>query len=351
MAGKNSEFQGSHHLHYVILRLLLLILTSSVGYFLGWRFPADLPHADYLGAVLGFFGGLVIIGVEVGLRKLSAKILVGGILGLLAGLLTANVVTYSLLLIPFHHPVLGETIRMLTNAVFAYLGIMIGVRKGEEFEFSTYRQFFKGEPEREGHKILDTSVIIDGRIADICETGFLEGELIIPQFILKELQHIADSSDPLKRNRGRRGLDILQRIQKNNDLEVRFVENDFPKIREVDAKLIELAKVMGAKVVTNDFNLNKVAELQGVTVLNINQLANAVKPVVLPGEIMKVYVLKEGKEYGQGVAYLDDGTMVVVDGARKFLGRNVEVSVTSVLQTTAGRMIFTKLRENGSKEE
>ncbi|MBI3015575.1 MAG: TRAM domain-containing protein [Candidatus Tectomicrobia bacterium] len=351
MAGKSSEFKGSHRLHYIILRFLLLILTSSVGYFLGWRFPADLPHANYLGTVLGFFGGLVIIGLEVGLRKLSAKVLIGGILGLLAGLLTANVATSSLLLIPFHHPVLGETVRMLINAVFAYLGIMIGVRKGEEFELSTYRQFFKGEPEKEGHKILDTSVIIDGRIADICETGFLEGELIIPQFILKELQHIADSSDPLKRNRGRRGLDILQRIQKNNDLEVRFVENDFPKIREVDAKLIELAKAMGAKVITNDFNLNKVAELQGVTVLNINQLANAVKPVVLPGEIMKVYVLKEGKEYGQGVAYLDDGTMVVVDGARKFLGRNVEVSVTSVLQTTAGRMIFTKLRENGSKEE
>jgi uncharacterized protein YacL len=199
-------------------------------------------------------------------------------------------------------------------------------------------------------KILDTSVIIDGRIADICETGFLEGPLIVPQFVLKELQHIAGSADSIKRNRGRRGLDILQRIQKNVDMTVHIVDHDFPKIREVDAKLVALGKVLKGKVLTNDFNLNKVAELQGVPVLNVNQLANAVKPVVLPGEVMNVYIMKEGKEYGQGVAYLEDGTMVVVDNARRHVGKNIDVAVTSVLQTTAGRMIFTRLKEEHERE-
>jgi len=194
-------------------------------------------------------------------------------------------------------------------------------------------------------------VIIDGRIADICETGFLEGTFVVPQFILQELQYIADSSDPLKRARGRRGLDILHKIQKMADLNVRIIEEDFPKIKDVDSKLVALAKILNAKIITNDFNLNKVAELQGVAVLNINELANAVKPVVLPGETMKVFILKEGKEVGQGVAYLDDGTMVVVENARRFIGKNVEVAVTSVLQTTAGRMIFTKLKEDAEKEE
>ena len=204
-----------------------------------------------------------------------------------------------------------------------------------------------GGPRDTSLKILDTSVIIDGRIADILETGFLEGTMLLPQFVLKELQHIADSSDALKRNRGRRGLDILHKIQKMADVKVEFVERDFPDVREVDGKLIQLGKALSAKIITNDYNLNKVAELQGVTVLNINELANAIKPVVLPGEIMRVHVMKEGKEYGQGVAYLDDGTMVVVDDASRVIGQNVEVSVTSVLQTTAGRMIFGRLRENG----
>src|SRR5438128_1633284 len=196
-------------------------------------------------------------------------------------------------------------------------------------------------------KILDTSVIIDGRIADICETGFLEGPLIVPQFVLKELQHIAGSPDSIKRNSGRRGVYILQRIQKNVDMAVLIVDHDFSKIREVDTKLVALGKALKGKVLTNDFNLNKVAELQGVPVLNVNQLANAVKPVVLPGEVMKVFILKEGKEYGQGVAYLDDGTMVVVDNARKLIGKTVEIAVTSVLQTTAGKMIFGKFDERG----
>jgi uncharacterized protein YacL len=190
--------------------------------------------------------------------------------------------------------------------------------------------------------VLDTSVIIDGRIADICETGFLDGILIIPQFVLRELQLIADSSDSLKRNRGRRGLDILQRVQKMGTVQVQIVEEDFANVRDVDMKLIELAKLYEAKIVTNDFNLNKVAQLQGLPVLNVNELANALKPVVLPGEIMRVFILKEGKEYNQGVAYLDDGTMVVVDNAKKMISKTIDIAVTSVLQTTAGKMIFGK---------
>ena len=202
----------------------------------------------------------------------------------------------------------------------------------------------KGKRELRGAdpKILDTSVIIDGRIADICKSGFIEGSLVIPGFVLEELRHIADSSDLLKRNRGRRGLDILNKIQKELDFQVEISEQDFEDVAEVDSKLVRLAQVLSGKILTNDFNLNKVAELQGVAVLNINELANAVKPVVLPGEEMLVHVIKNGKEAGQGVAYLDDGTMIVVDGGKRHIGENIGVLVTSVLQTAAGRMIFAK---------
>src|SRR5262245_63370862 len=216
----------------------------------------------------------------------------------------------------------------------------MGARKGEWLEPARLVSLFRdaGPPKR--YRLLDTSVIIDGRIADVCETGFLDGTLIIPQFILKELQLVADSADSLKRNRGRRGLDILQKIQKIQGLDVIISDIDFPDIREVDLKLIELGRTLPGKIVTNDFNLNKVAQLRGVEVLNINELANALKPVVLPGEIMKVFILKEGKEYNQGVAYLDDGTMVVVDNARKMISKTSDVVVTSGMQTNAGKMIF-----------
>ena len=199
---------------------------------------------------------------------------------------------------------------------------------------------FRASGPQRRYKILDTSVIIDGRIADLCDTGFMDGTLVIPQFVLKELQLVADSADSMKRNRGRRGLDILQKVQKMSGVEVTISDADYPEVREVDLKLIELARSLQGKIVTNDFNLNKVAQLRGVDVLNINELANALKPVVLPGEIMKVFILKEGKEYNQGVAYLDDGTMVVVDNARKMISKTIDVVVTSVLQTTAGKMIF-----------
>jgi uncharacterized protein YacL len=221
-----------------------------------------------------------------------------------------------------------------------YLGLVLGGRKGEWLEPQRLVGLFRGTGPERRYRILDTSVIIDGRVADICETGFLDGTLVIPQFVLKELQLVADSSDSMKRNRGRRGLDILQKIQKMSGLDVMISDLDFPEVREVDLKLIELARALNGKIVTNDFNLNKVAQLRGVAVLNINELANSLKPVVLPGEIMKVFILKEGKEFNQGVAYLDDGTMVVVDNARKLIGKTVDIVVTSVLQTTAGKMIF-----------
>jgi len=218
---------------------------------------------------------------------------------------------------------------------------VVGANKGDLLNLAALGGIFGGErPAKRAYKILDTSVIIDGRVADICETGFMDGIVLIPHFVLRELQQVADSADALKRNRGRRGLDILQRIQKMSGINVQFVENDYPAIREVDMKLIELGKEFDAKIVTNDFNLNKVAQLRGVEVLNINELANALKPVYLPGETMKVFIRKEGKEFNQGIAYLDDGTMVVVDNARKMIGKTIDTSVTSVLQTTAGKMIF-----------
>jgi uncharacterized protein YacL len=233
--------------------------------------------------------------------------------------------------------------------LMAYIGLVVGAGKGDLLNLAALGGIFGGEKQsKKSYKILDTSVIIDGRIADIAETGFLDGVIVLPQFVLRELQLVADSADSMKRNRGRRGLDILQRIQKIASLTVQIVEDDFPAVREVDLKLIELAKVYEGKIVTNDFNLNKVAQLQGVAVLNINELANSLKPIVLPGEIMKVFILKEGKEYNQGVAYLDDGTMVVVDNARKMIGKNIDISVTSVLQTTAGKMIFGKFDERAA---
>ncbi|HXC61534.1 MAG TPA: PIN domain-containing protein, partial [Nitrospiria bacterium] len=240
--------------------------------------------------------------------------------------------------------------RLVFLLTLGYLGLVTGQKLAKELGGGITGPS-SSDAASASDKILDTSVIIDGRIADLCETGFLEGTFILPQFILQELQHIADSSDSMKRARGRRGLDILHRIQKMADIDVRVIDQDFPQIRDVDSKIVALSKKLNAKLITNDLNLNKVAELQGVRVLNINQLCNALKPVVLPGEMLRVFVLKEGKEAGQGVAYLDDGTMIVVDEARKYIGKNMDVVVTSVLQTTAGRMIFTRLKEEPEREE
>src|SRR6202021_1478537 len=232
--------------------------------------------------------------------------------------------------------------------VMAYIGLILGANKGDMLNLQALGGLFGSERSmKHSVKLLDTSVIIDGRVADIAEAQFLDGTIIIPQFVLRELQLVADSADPLKRQRGRRGLEVLQRVQKMSHLEVQIAEDDFPSIAEVDLKLIELAKRYDAKIVTNDFNLNKVATLQGIEIMNVNQLANALKPVVLPGESMRVFILREGKEYNQGVAYLDDGTMVVVDGARKMINKTIDITVTSVHQTTAGKMIFGRYDERG----
>ncbi|HEX7361090.1 MAG TPA: PIN domain-containing protein [Bryobacteraceae bacterium] len=236
----------------------------------------------------------------------------------------------------------GQFFRIIVPVAGAYLGLLIGSAQSHAFRFGRFDS--KGSGGGMG-KILDTSVIIDGRIADIAESGFLEGRLIVPQFVLHELQTVADSSDTAKRNRGRRGLDLVRRLQKMPTIYLEISNEDFPGVKEVDRKLIELAKARTAKIVTNDFNLNKLAQVQGVSVLNTNELANALKPVVLPGETMRVFISKEGKEYNQGVAYLDDGTMVVVDNARRLISKTVDITVTSVLQTTAGKMIFGKYDE------
>jgi uncharacterized protein YacL len=329
-----------------ILRILLLAATGSSGYFLGQQVLPS-PDSGLWGMGIGLIIGILVILFERGVKRIPLKVVIGGAIGLVLGLMLANLLISAFFTALLERLEVDFSGYVLINSAFGYLGLILGIKKGKEFELGRLPWFSKSlSPGTNGHKVLDTSVIIDGRIADICDTGFMEGTFIIPQFILQELRHIADSSDPLKRGRGRRGLDVLNRIQKQANLEVKIVDQDYPKIQEVDAKLIALAKDINAKIITNDFNLNKVAELQGIPVLNINQLFNALKPVVLPGEIMNVKILKEGKEPGQGVAYLDDGTMVVVDNAKKHMGKNVEVSVTSVLQTTAGRMIFTILKDD-----
>ena len=325
----------------LILRLIFILVLGGVAFFLR---PFNL--SDYLAGVTGVLLGVAIVFLELRVRKITLKRLLGGVAGAIAGIATAYFVS---LILARAFPTSASTAPFLQVAallLLTYVGVMVGGSKGELLNLGALGGLFGGdESAQPSFKILDTSVIIDGRIADIVETGFMDGTLVIPQFVLHELQLVADSADSLKRNRGRRGLDILQRIQKMTQLEIRILEDDFPNVREVDMKLIELAKVYSAKIVTNDFNLNKVAQLHGVAVLNINELANALKPIVLPGETMRVFILKEGKEYNQGVAYLDDGTMVVVDNAKKVISRTIDIAVTSVLQTTAGKMIFGRFDE------
>ncbi|MGH2524903.1 MAG: PIN/TRAM domain-containing protein, partial [Anaerolineales bacterium] len=301
-------------------------------------------------AVIGGFLGLAGVLVEIRLRHSSLKRLIGAVVGAIAGILCAYLI--SLVISDTNIEVRTQSfLQVAFLLVMTYLGMIIGANKGDLLNLQALGGLFGAErAPRRHYKVLDTSVIIDGRVADISEAGFLDGILLLPQFMLRELQMVADSADPLKRNRGRRGLDMLQRIQKNSRLQTQILEDDFPHVRDVDMKLIELAKRYEAKIITNDFNLNKLAQLQGIEVLNINELANALKPIVLPGEAMRVFILKEGKEHNQGVAYLDDGTMVVVENARRVIGRTIDVTVTSVLQTTAGKMIFGRYEEGRHAE-
>lgn len=340
----------------MVVRIVFLFLCGLASLYL---FSKGMEIKEFY--IIGILGGILTAAsgflIEKRLHRVPLQVILGSTVGLLSGILTAGIIGFT---VGYLLPDLTDSHlpgRLFLLILLSYLGVTIGMKVGTEFRSKPFASLgggslgggtAGGEP---SNKILDTSVIIEGRIADLCETGFLEGTFVIPQFILQELQHIADSSDSVKRARGRRGLDVLHRIQKMVDIDVRIVDNDYPHIRNVDAKLVALGKDLNGKIITNDLNLNKVAELQGVQVLNINELCNALKPVVLPGEGMRVFILKEGKEAGQGVAYLDDGTMIVVDNARRLIGKNVDVVVTSVLQTTAGRMIFTRLRENPEREK
>jgi len=327
----------------VLIRLLFVIFVGLTCFLIR---PFGLP--SNLDAGVGLLVGAAIVAFEWRLRVMSLKRLIGAAIGSVLGIIGA----YLFALVIRNSIPPGPTqsfLQIMVMMIMAYVGLAVGANKGDLLNLSALGGIFGGEKQgKKSYKILDTSVIIDGRIADIAETGFLDGTIVIPQFVLRELQLVADSADSLKRNRGRRGLDILQRLQKTASLQIQIVEDDFPAVREVDMKLIELAKLYEGKIITNDFNLNKVAQLQGVEVLNINELANSLKPIVLPGEAMRVFILKEGKEYNQGVAYLDDGTMVVVDNARKMIGKTIDIAVTSVLQTTAGKMIFGKWDERAA---
>ena len=326
----------------VLIRLLIVALMAGVSYFLH---PFELP--GWLSALIGAGAGGAIIAFELRVRALSLHRLIGAVFGSALGILSAALFCMVLRSALPSGSVLSA-LQIFVLSLMSYVGLLVGASKGDLLQPTALDGVFAGErPTRRGVKVLDTSVIIDGRIADIAEAGFVDGMMVIPEFVLRELQTVADSADGSKRQRGRRGLDMLQRMQSNPAIRVQIVPDDFPSIREVDLKLLELAKKWEGKVVTNDFNLNKVAHLHHVEVLNINDLANALKPVALPGEKMNVLILKEGKEFNQGVGYLDDGTMVVVDHARKMIGRAIEISVTSVLQTASGKMIFGKLDEAG----
>src|SRR5579863_5695921 len=324
--------------------LALKIVFVSVCVVVGYHFR-PFSISKEAGAAAGLLFAAAVIFFETRLQRISLRRLIGASAGSILGILGAYLTSLI-----FTHTTMPESTRSFFSlAVFlvmAYIGIVLGANKGDMLNLQAFGGVFGSERNtKQSFKVLDTSVIIDGRVGDIADALFLDGTVIIPHFVLRELQLVADSADPLKRQRGRRGLEVLQRIQKMPHLDVQIADDDFPHIPDVDMKLIELARRYDAKVVTNDFNLNKVATLQGIEIMNVNLLANALKPVVLPGEIMRVFILREGKEYNQGVAYLDDGTMVVVDGARKMINKTVDISVTSVHQTTAGKMIFGRYDE------
>ena len=341
---QRAKLRGIMRFDVVLIRLIFTAILVAAGYVLH-----PIPgHPVYSASAAGLVA-IAIIFFEMRIRRSSLKTLIGAAVGSILGIIGAYLIG-SLISSQESMAVPPQTKTFLTLALtffMAYVGLMVGAAKGDYLELSALGGIFSDKSARRDIKVLDTSVIIDGRIADVAETGFLTGTLIIPQFILRELQQVADSPDSSKRQRGRRGLDMLNRLRNNSSLDIQIVETDFPSVREVDLKLIELGKQLDAVIVTNDFNLNKVSQLRGVSVLNINELANALKPVVLPGEAMRVFILKEGKEYNQGVAYLDDGTMVVVDNARRLIGKNADIAVTSVLQTTAGKMIFGRLWDDG----
>ncbi len=328
------------------IRALFVLISVTVGFQLGTAFQGVGSLWALKGAAIGGGIALLIVLVEVGLGRLSLRGLSAAVFGLILALIISKFLTGAIDLIPELNSGIASCLKLVLVLILGYFGMVFAMRGRDEFNLIIPYVKFERQDQKDALLILDTSVIIDGRILDICQTQFLEGRLVIPRFVLKELQQVADSQDALKRNRGRRGLDVLNKLKKIPSLGVHIHEEDFAETLSVDEKLVKLAKVLGGKVLTNDFNLNKVAQLQGVTILNINELAQALRPVMLPGELMEVRLIKEGKEHNQAIGYLDDGTMVVVDNAKKFLGQNMSVEVTSVFQTAAGRMIFAKLDES-----
>ncbi len=343
-------------------RLAGMVLLTILGVRLGLRVAQSLDQPIELQAttfgLLGALAGLILtpwlttrpIGLlRRGISQIPVSQLIAGVLGMILGLVMALLVSFPLSILP---PPFGQLLPSICALLFAYLGIVVMTTRQADIAALSSRRLFLQSSDVDVHVkeehflLLDTSVIIDGRIADISQTGFLSGTLLVPQFVLNELQHIADSADTLRRNRGRRGLDILNQLQKESRAPVRITDLDVKNVREVDDKLVALARQLHCDILTNDYNLNRVAELQGVHVLNVNELANAVRAVFLPGEVSQIKVIQEGKEIGQGVGYLDDGTMVVIEDGRRYIGQTINAVVTKVLQTAAGRMIFAKPEEN-----
>jgi len=318
----------------------------AIGYQMGIVLKGADNLAGFIGASLGLLGAALIIFAESARKRVSVRGLSSAVFGLIFGLLVSRLLLEVISFIPaMENQNVSLFLRMIVTTLFCYLGMVIALRGRNEFNLIVPYVRFSGQEEKAGFVILDTSVIIDGRIAVLVKTNFIEDKLILPCFVLKELHQIADSSDALRRNRGRRGLDVLNRLRKDSRADVKIDETEFPQIKEVDGKLIRLAKVLNAKILTNDFNLSKVADIQGVKVLNINELANFLKPVVLPGEKLELKIVKEGKEHSQGIGYLNDGTMVVLENGRGMIGQAVTVVISSVIQTQAGKMIFTKLEK------
>lgn len=325
-------------MNLLLARLLFVLGGMFVGY------QAVPGGSGFIGIAMGALVAIILILGEVGLRKVSVSGLSSAVFGLILGLIMAKLVGDAFSLTTLDASLLSR-IRVGLTLIFCYLGMVMALRGKDEFNIIIPYVRLRRQDQSQDVVLLDTSVIIDGRIVDICKTRFLGGKVIIPKFVLRELQQIADSTDPIKRQRGRRGLEILNTIQNEPGMDITIHEQDFSETSEVDAKLVLLAKLLEAKILTVDFNLNRVASIQGIKVLNINELANALKPVVFPGEEMHIKLIKEGKEHNQAVGYLDDGTMVVVEDARRLIGQDVNVLVTSVLQTQAGRMIFTKIEK------
>ncbi len=321
-----------------VIRIFFIFVGIILGFQIG-----GINNYPLQGAVIGLVSMLILIALESGIRQISVRGLSSLVFGLILGLIMARVLGDVIALLPLEPGVIYLT-RVVLMVFFCYIGSVMALRGRDEFNIIIPYVKFKRQDQREDRILLDTSAIIDGRIVDIYKAKFLESRLIVPRFVLAELQQVADSSDPIKRQRGRRGLEMLQTLQKESNLDVKIHEEDISsKPGDTDTKLVNLAKILDAKVATTDFNLNRVAGLQGVIVLNVNELANALKPIVFPGESMQVRLIKEGKEYNQAIGYLDDGTMIVVEEAKRLVGQMVKVNVTSVLQTQAGRMIFTKL--------